>query len=91
MKNRSLHTIVGIIIVIAVIVITILGFRTYTNRSLFDVTQSFEQAMIRMPDGEIVKGRVQSWMDYEDGDQIQVRISDKTYLTHIANVVLISE
>lgn len=91
MKNRSLQTIVGIIMVVVVVVILIFAFRTYTNRSLFDVTQSFEQAMIRMPDGEIVKGRVQSWMDFEDGDQIQVRINDKTYLTHIANVVLISE
>lgn len=91
MKNRSLHTIVGIIMVVVVLVILIFAFRTFTNRSLFDVTQSFEQAMIRMPDGEIIKGRVQSWMDYEDGDQIQVRISDTTYLTHISNVVLISE
>lgn len=91
MKNHSLHTIVGIIMVVVVLVILIFAFRTFTNRSLFDVTQSFEQAMIRMPDGEIVKGRVQSWMDYEDGDQIQVRISDTTYLTHISNVVLISE
>ena len=91
MKKNALTKIVGIIMVLAVVAILIFTFSTYTNRSMFDLTQSFEQAIIHMPDGSIIKGRVQNWMDYEDGDQIQVRINDKTYLTHISNVVLISE
>lgn len=91
MKKNALTTIVGIVVVLVVAAILILAFTTYTNRSMFDLTQSFEQAVISMPDGEIIKGRVQNWMDYEDGDQIQVRINNKTYLTHISNVVLISE
>ena len=91
MKKNALKTIVGVVIVLIVVAILIFAFSTYTNQSMFDLTQSFEQAMICMPDGEIIKGRVQNWMDYEDGDQIQVRINNKTYLTHISNVVLISE
>ena len=40
---------------------------------------------------EIVEGKVASWTDFEDGDQIQVKIDGKTYLVHSANIVLISE
>lgn len=39
----------------------------------------------------IIKGRVESWVDFEVGDMIQVKIDGATYLTHPANVVLIAE
>ena len=42
-------------------------------------------------DGQIVKGKVDSWTDYADGDQIQVKINGKVYLVHSANVALIKE
>lgn len=61
------------------------------NRQIIDVTFSFEQAIIELPNGEIIEGKVESWKDYEDGDQIQVKIDGKTYLVHSSNVVLISE
>ena len=41
--------------------------------------------------GEVVEGKVSSWTDFEDGDQIQVKIDGKTYLVHSSNVVLISD
>lgn len=41
-----------------------------------------------MPDGSTIKGKCDSWRDYEDGDQIQVTIDGITYLTHATNVVL---
>ena len=34
------------------------------------------------------KGAVQSWTDYEDGDQIQVKIDGITYLVHSSNIAL---
>ena len=40
--------------------------------------------------GQVVEGKVSSWTDYEDGDQLQVKINGKTYLVHSSNVVLIS-
>lgn len=61
------------------------------NRQWIDTTYSFERAIIYLPNGEIVEGRVSSWKDYEDGDQIQVVIDGKTYLVHSSNIVLISE
>ena len=61
------------------------------NRSLFDTTYTFNYAIVGLPDGSYVKGPVSSWLDYEDGDQLQVTINGVTYLTHSSNVVLISD
>ena len=62
-----------------------------SNRSIFDTTYTFEEAVVAMPDGTVIRGEVSRWTDFEDGDQIQVTINGKTYLTHSINVVLISE
>lgn len=59
------------------------------NRQVLDLTYSYEEAMIKLPDGTIIKGKVQSWRDYE-GDQLQIKISGKQYLVHSSNVILIS-
>ena len=60
------------------------------NKQMVDLTYSYEYAIIGLPNGEVVEGKVSSWTDFEDGDQIQVRIAGKTYLVHSSNVVLIS-
>ena len=61
------------------------------NMSVIDTTYSFDKAMICMPDGTVVQGRVESWRDYEDSDAIQVEIDGKVYYTFLNNVVLIKE
>lgn len=61
------------------------------NKQMVDLTYSYERAIIKLPNGEIVEGKVTSWTDFEDGDQIQVRIDGKTYLVHSSNIVLISD
>lgn len=61
------------------------------NKQMVDMTYSYEYAIIALPNGEIVEGKVSSWTDFEDGDQIQVKINGKTYLVHSSNIVLISE
>ena len=61
------------------------------NMQLVDTTYSFEKAIVYLPNGEVVEGKVQSWKDYDSSDQIQVKIDGKTYLVHSSNVVLISE
>ena len=60
------------------------------NKQMVDLTYSYEYAIIALPNGEVVEGKVSSWTDFEDGDQIQVRIAGKTYLVHSSNIVLIS-
>ena len=59
------------------------------NTQLIDTTFKFDSAVIAMPDGSVVKGKVQSWKDYDDNDSIQVVIDGVTYFTHISNVVLV--
>ncbi|MBE5796306.1 MAG: hypothetical protein E7327_02885 [Clostridiales bacterium] len=61
------------------------------NRAVFDTTYTFTYAMVALPDGSYVEGPVQSWRDYDDGDQLQVTIDGVTYLTHASNVVLMSD
>ena len=61
------------------------------NRQPVDLTFKFDRAIVKLPNGEIVEGELQSWLDYEDSDQIQVKIGGKTYLVHSMNCTLIAE
>lgn len=74
------------------ILIAVIGLLTTAcNKQVFDTTFSYDRAVLYLPNGEIVDGKITSWTDYEDGDQIQVKIDGKTYLVHSSNIVLISE
>jgi len=81
------------IIVLLLVVILILSTALLAgcNKQMVDLTYSYEYAIIGLPNGEVVEGKVSSWTDFEDGDQIQVKIAGKTYLVHSSNVVLISD
>ena len=61
------------------------------NKQIFDTTYTFDKAIISLPNGEIVEGTVESWTDYEEGDQIQVKIDGVTYLVHSSEITLIAE
>lgn len=61
------------------------------NKQIFDTTYSYEKAIIYLPNGDVIEGKVQSWTDFDDGDQIQVKIDGKQYLVHSTNVALISD
>lgn len=63
----------------------------YGNKQLIDTTYTYERAILSLPNGEIIEGKVKSWTDFKDGDQIQVNIDGKQYLVHSENIVLISE
>lgn len=80
-----------IALLMAVIVVLSVMLLAGCNKQMLDLTYSYEYAIIGLPNGEVVEGKVTSWTDFEDGDQIQVRINGKTYLVHSSNVVLISE
>ena len=63
---------------------------TTCNRTILDTTYYFDRAIIHLPDGETVSGKVDRWCDYE-GDQLQIVIDGKVYLVHSMNAVLIAE
>lgn len=87
MKNTNKSTIYAIAIVILVLLFVVL--LTGCNRQLVDINYKFDEAIISLPNGDIIEGKVQSWRDYEDGDQIQVKIDGTTYLVHSSDIVLI--
>jgi hypothetical protein len=61
------------------------------NRQIVDLTYKFDRAIVALPNGEVVDGKLDSWLDYENSDQIQVKIYGVTYLVHSGDVVLIEE
>ena len=66
-------------------------FLTGCNYQVMDLTYSYNYAYISLPNGECIEGKVDSWKDYEDGDQIQVVIDGVTYLTDTTRCVLIKK
>lgn len=78
-------------IIVLILVLAALLTLTACNKQMVDLTYSYERAILSLPNGEVIEGKVSSWTDFEDGDQIQVRIDGKTYLVHSSNIVLISD
>jgi general stress protein CsbA len=89
MKNKIKFAVVAIGLV-AILIITILILSS-CNKQLIDTTYNFDKAIVSLPNGEVIEGKLTSWKDYENSDQIQVKIDGKTYLVHSTNVVLIKE
>ena len=85
MKNRLFSMLAAALLVGVAALVLLTG----CNRQLVDTTYNYDTAILSLPDGTTVSGDVESWKDYTDGDQIQVKIDGVTYLVHSANVVLI--
>lgn len=81
MKKRVL----ALISAAALAVFTLIG----CNKDIIDTVYTFDYAIIKLPNGEVVEGKVDKWTDYEDGDQLQVTIDGKIYLTSTLNCTLI--
>ena len=84
--------------IILCVAVALIAFFTIVDRAfafnynLFDTTWSFERAIIKLADGRVIDCAVDSWQDYENSDQIQVKTEDgTTYLVHSVNCTLISE
>ena len=76
-------------ILIALLLAALVLAMTGCNRQIFDTTYTFKKAIIRLQDGTIVTGTIQSWRDY-DGEQLQIKIDGVTYLVHSANATMIA-
>ena len=75
-------------------IITLVGLTslalTACNYEPIEFHYNYDYAIIKLQNGEIVEGKVESWTDYE-GEQLQVKVNGKTYLTNSFNCTLISE
>ena len=63
---------------------------TGCNKQLIDMTYEYKYAIINTANG-CIEGEVQSWNDYDNSDQIQVKINGITYLVHSDNITLLSK
>ncbi len=78
-------------IIIVICFLCVMMNARFSNRQIVDVHYRFDRAVLSLPNGKIIEGPVDSWKDFEDGDQLQVTIQGVTYLVHSANCVLIDE
>ena len=77
-----------IFVILAIVMAVVLSG---CNKQIVDLNYKFDKVYIRLPNGQCVEGRLDSWLDFEEVDQIQVKVNGKTYLTHISNVVMVNE
>lgn len=59
------------------------------NYQVVDLQYQYNYAYIQLQDGTLIQGKIESWRDYEDGDQLQVTVDGKVYLTHSYNCTLV--
>lgn len=83
-KNR----IVPLILLLAMLLLVL---TSCGNMDMWDTVYTFHEAVLTLPDGSVIAGQVQTWRDYEDGDQLQVKIDGVTYLVHSSDCVLIAK
>lgn len=62
---------------------------TSCNYQVVDLNYSYDYAIIKLQNGKVIEGKVQSWRDYDDGEQLQVKVDGVTYLTNSYNCTLI--
>ena len=77
------------ILAVLVLMIMMVALTGCGNRDMFDTVYTYDEAVLSMADGTIVRGKVENWRDYSDGEQIQVKINGVTYLVNSVNITLI--
>ena len=76
------------VLVLAALMVVLTGCG---NRDMFDTVYTYDEAVLSMADGTIIRGKVENWRDYEDGEQIQVKIDGVIYLVNSVNITLINK
>ena len=77
-------------IIIAFVILLALTLSSCGNLDMIDTHYTYNEAMIKLPDGTSITVNVKQWTDYSDSDMVQITTYDGTvYFTHSSNVVLI--
>lgn len=82
MKNRIICFVACLMMLVSCVVLCSCG-----NYTVLDMTFTYSWAQIKLPDGTIIEGKVDSWTDYGDG-LLQITIDGTTYLVHAADAVM---
>ena len=66
------------ILLVVLLIMSLVG----CNYNPVDLTYKFDRAIIELANGEVVEVEIDSWKDYDDGEQLQIVAKDGTvYLT----------
>ena len=76
---------------IMLLVLTTVMLSGCGNQQFIDTTYTYDRAVCKLQNGEVVDGKLTSWRDYDSSDSIQVVVNGKTYYTHLMNCTLIAE
>ena len=87
MMNAKKFKCIALVLVLIVALISLCG----CNMSVVDTTWKFDRAIVRLADDRVIDGHVQSWLEFDGSDMLQVKIDDVVYLTHSSNIVLMAE
>lgn len=74
-----------LVILILTVVMLLTGCGNYQT---FDFQYTYNYAIIKLQNGEIIEGSIESWRDYADGEQLQVKVNGVLYLTNSYNCTL---
>lgn len=55
-------------VILALVLVAGLVLLAGCNKQMVDLTYSYNRAILSLPNGEVVEGKVSSWTDFEDGD-----------------------
>lgn len=91
MKRGWKITILAVMLALAVTVLCGCSNKTGNRITGGKDIQTFTHAIVKLGNDVVVKGAVTQWRDYSNGDEVQVLIGGKYYLTHYSNVVLIAD
>lgn len=91
MKNNYIIRLTGIFLLLLLVLAVVTVFTGCGNMQMLDTTYHYDRAIGILPDGTVIDGKVDSWLDYEDGDQLQIVVDGTSYLFHSSDVVLIAD
>lgn len=77
------------VVIILLVLVMMAMLSACGNKDMFDTVYTYDRAIIHLPNGEIVEGKVDSWRDYADADQLQIKVDGIVYLVHSSDVALI--
>lgn len=82
----------AVLLALVMVLVMVLPVFTSCNKQFLDTIYQFNWVKISLHNEVIFEGKIKSWTDFEDGDQIQVTVEVNgeivTYLTHSSNVIL---
>lgn len=77
-------------LLVILVTLLIMCILTSCNYAVMDTKFQFDYAIIRLPNGTVIEGKIIQWKDYE-GEQLQLVLEDgNTYLVNSCYTTLIS-